>query len=319
MATRACPNCGSQYVASVRRCIDCDVVLVDEADPDAPLPTASPIGEGDQIGYELEGWGNQLKVTLDGMLDRAGIKRVWESGALVVPAAHEEEVDQLVATVEGGEVMALDEDGAQVAFEIEGLRPEELDDLDARLIAAHIAHAWDDAAALLVSEDDEDAVAAIIDEVMSDGTAEHRGDGLAATQALSDLYVAVDRLVKDPTERRLADRYITAAAALDGLGVPYGLAGADWQRLVDEASGLADDVRPPVDEDDDDENEDEAVDEPGGDEANDEANDETEDGTDTGDAPVDGDESADHDAAPSSVELARERARALRTRLHDFV
>ena len=30
MATRVCPNCGSQYVASVRRCIDCDVSLVDE-------------------------------------------------------------------------------------------------------------------------------------------------------------------------------------------------------------------------------------------------------------------------------------------------
>ena len=33
MATRICPECGAQYVASVRRCIDCDAMLVDEVGP----------------------------------------------------------------------------------------------------------------------------------------------------------------------------------------------------------------------------------------------------------------------------------------------
>ena len=82
MATRVCPQCGSQYVASVRRCIDCDVVLVDQpADADGSEPAtavgATPVNRGDEVAYELEGWSNQLKLSLEGMLDRASIRRVW--------------------------------------------------------------------------------------------------------------------------------------------------------------------------------------------------------------------------------------------------
>ena len=107
MATRTCPDCGAQYVATVRRCIDCDITLADEiltagapADDDA-VSSGAPVGAGDQIGYELDGWGNQLKVTLEGMLDRAAIGRVWEAGALVISVADEEAVDELIATLEG--------------------------------------------------------------------------------------------------------------------------------------------------------------------------------------------------------------------------
>jgi hypothetical protein len=339
MATRVCPNCGSQYVASVRRCIDCDVVLVDEVDPEAVEATAaSPIGDGDQIGYELEGWGNQLKVTLEGMLDKAGIRRVWESGALVVPADREEEVDQLIATVEGGDAVELDDDTPQVAFEIQGLRPEEIDDLDARLIAAHIAHAWNDDADLLVSEEDEEAVAAIIDEVMS---GEDVGDdgGLAVQDALSELYVAVDKLLKSPADRKLVTRYVAATDGLDGLGVPYGLSGDDWKSLVGEAQELAALVDPDVDPDpdpdgdgpgdvdgDDSGDDGDDVEATGGEptaEPDDDGGSDVEADTaagDDADEDIDEDEGdATEDEVPDRLEVARSKATALRTRLHDFV
>lgn len=225
MATRMCPQCGSQYVASVRRCIDCDEMLVDQPSESAEgeaTSSSTPLGDGDQVAYELAGWSNQLKVTLEGMLDKAGIRRVWEAGALVVPASDEAEVDVLVATVEGGDEVALATEVEQVAFEIEGLTADELVDLDARLIAAQIAHAWEDTGALLVAVDDEDVVAEMIDDVLSEEADEGGVDGLATHQALTELYVAVDKLLKDPTDGKLVRRYGAAAEQLDAGGCPTG-------------------------------------------------------------------------------------------------
>ncbi len=251
MATRTCPDCGAQYVATVRRCIDCDVMLADEpspvADTDADAGEAAsggaPVGGGDQLGYELEGWGNQLKVTLEGMLARAGIGRVWEAGALVVAAEDEAAVDELIATLEGGEVPELDDDVARVALEIDGLDPDGQDDLDARLLSEAIPHAWDNEGALIVAETDEDRVLEIIEESL-DHQADVGDDGLAAQAALSALYVSVDRLVKHPADPKLAASFGSAARSLVGLPVPYGFAAADWSELSDEAVALADLVAP---------------------------------------------------------------------------
>ncbi len=250
MATRSCPECGAQYVATVRRCIDCDVMLVDDAGPvadgEVPGSGASPVGSGDQVGYELEGWGNQLKVTLEGMLVRAGIGRVWEAGALVVSAADEDAVDDLIATLEGDDLPELSDEARMVALEIEGLDADGHAELDARLLAGSVAHAWDDEGALVVSEADEDRVLTLIGEVL-DGPAVDGDDGLAATDALSTLYVTVDRLAKHPHDRKPATAYVAAAKALDGLTVPYGFATSDWDDLVAEVDALAAAVRPHAD------------------------------------------------------------------------
>ncbi len=252
MATRTCPDCGAQYVATVRRCIDCDVMLADEAvSADHGDITASdaasagaPVGGGDQLGYELDGWGNQLKVTLEGMLDRAGIGRVWEAGALVVSAADEDVVDELIATLEGGEVAELGDDVARVALEIDGLDPDGQDDLDARLLASAIPHAWDNEGALIVAEADEARVLEIIEESLDHQADDDGVDGLAAQAALSAVYVSVDRLVKNPADAKLAATFGSAARSLVGLAVPYGFAAADWSELSDEIIGLADLVDP---------------------------------------------------------------------------
>lgn len=231
-------------MATVRRCIDCDAMLVDGTGPESEgeaVPSAgAPVGAGEQIGYELEGWGNQLKVTLEGMLARADIGRVWEAGALVVSSDDEEAVDDLIATLEGGDVAELDDETPRVALEIEGMDADDQAELDAQLLAGSVPHAWDDEGALIVAEADEDRVLAVIDEVLDGPPA--GGDGLAAQNALSALYVAVDRLVKSPHDRKLATAYVRAAAELDGLDVPYGFAAAEWSDLADEADRLADDV-----------------------------------------------------------------------------
>ena len=239
MATRVCPECGSQYVASVRRCIDCDVMLVDEvgADGEAAATVATPLGAGDQIAYELDAWGNQLRMTLGGMLDLAHIPYVWEVGALVVDAAHEAAVDEFVAAVEGGEAEELDDDVPQVAFELDGVTADELAELDAELIAGHIPHAWQETGELLVPESSEEAVTTMIEAVLNPPD-EALDDGLATHAALDTLYVAVDKLGKAPGDQKLVNRYVDAADGLDGLGVPYGLSGQEWDALLAQVAEL---------------------------------------------------------------------------------
>ena len=312
-------------MASVRRCIDCDVVLVDEVDPDAqPAATVKSAAVGDQIGYELAGWGNQLKVTLEGMLDRAGIRRVWESGALVVPAADEELVDELVATVEGGEVVELDTEASQILFEIQGLDADELADLDARLIAAHLPHAWDEEGSLLVAEADEETAAAMIDEVLA-GPRADEPDGLATHQALSRLYVAVDKLVKDPVDAKLAARYRDAAEGIADLSVPYGLSGQEWTDLTSAATELAELAGPPpADDDGSDGGEVEAADEDHDeDETEAVVDDEVEDAAEATESDQDEGDDADADDAdggePDRRSAARDAAVTLRNRLRELV
>ncbi len=242
MATRSCPTCGTQYVATVRRCIDCDASLVDDVaatdDAETSRSSAQPEARGRQLTYGLDGWGNQLKVTLEGMLDRAGIARVWEAGALVVPAVHEATVDRLIATLEGGEVTDIEDDLPRVALEIEGLDADRQADLDAKLIASGLAYAWDDEGDLVILEDDEEAVLAIIDDVLDDDTGDDDGDPLAGQAALSDLFVAVDRLLKKPGDPELAQPVSGAVKRVARLPVPYGFSGADWDELVAEGEDL---------------------------------------------------------------------------------
>lgn len=306
-------------MATVRRCIDCDAVLVDEVSSDdhgeAVASASTPLGAGDQIGYELEGWGNQLKVTLEGMLAKAGIGRVWEAGALVVAATDEDAVDDLIATLEGGELPELDDDIPRVALEIEGMDADDHAELDARLLAGAVPHAWDaEDGALIVAEVDEARVLAIVEEVL-DGASDD-GDGLLAQEALTALYVAVDRLVKNPHDRKLATAYRRAAAELPGLAVPYGFVAADWEDLIEAVRSLADDVAPHADPDpgagaSTETDEDDGDEDPDGEDPDDEV--------DEVDADLDEEDDDDEDEGLTAVESARRSARELRARLTDLV
>ncbi|MEO6988986.1 MAG: hypothetical protein ABI239_10120, partial [Aquihabitans sp.] len=276
----------------------CDANLVDDVipsdDAEPPRSSARPEASGNHLTYELEGWGNQLKVTLEGMLDRAGIARVWEAGALVVPAVHEADVDSLIATLEGGDVADVEDDLPRVALEIEGLDADRQADLDAQLMASGLAYAWDDEGDLVVLDDDEEAVLIIIGDVLDDEADDDDSDPLAGQAALSDLFVAVDRLVKKPGDPALARPVGEAVSRFDGLAVPYGFSGADWDALVAEGRDLVRLIDPTEDDQS-------------------EASDDEPDGDHPGD--VDDDQEVVQDTA-DQVAL---QAQALRDRLSDLV
>lgn len=254
MATRTCPSCGTQYVATVRSCIDCGEVLVGETTSvrSAEAKSTATVGDREFVGYELPGWGNQLKVALEGMLEREGVPRSWEAAVLRVPAEFESEVDRLIEVVEGTDLPEPDDEAPQVALEIEGLDADTYDELNRRLIAGSVAHAWNDEGDLLVAEADEARVLELIDAAF-EGADTGGGDDVDVQAVLSRLYVAVDRLMHRPDDHKRIDAYREAAEPLDGLGVPYGFEPAVWEEITGATAGLLALLDDPEDEDAEDE------------------------------------------------------------------
>ncbi len=263
MATRVCPSCGAQYVAAVSRCADCDIELVDamsdEVVESIGLGEADPADgdRADQMAYELHEWSGDARVVLDTMLTSENIPHVWETGTLVVRSADEERVDELVERVESTELPTLDPDADQVVYEISGWSQSQRADLESALLAEGIPHGIDENGDLVVLEADEERVEPILDrvdmedvltadEVAADGETEaeptapegEQDDGLAAQDAMSDLFVTADRLMKDPDDRDDSERLIAAADRAESLPLPYGFSPAVWSDIKSKAGEL---------------------------------------------------------------------------------
>jgi len=257
MSVRTCPSCGSEYLSTVDRCVDCDVELVDapaaeEAAADADAPAEEILTDGDQLTYELIGYANETKVYLDGMLTQAGVPHVWQAGDLLVRAVDRAVVDGLVEEASALEE-PLDPDD-EVVYEIVGFDEGQRSDLDAMLQAEDVEHSWDEQGDLVVRAADEDRAAAILDridmageltaeqvEASGDDTEEDTvdgEDGLAAQDAMSDLFVVVDKLMKDPDDKGLHESLAAGATRLGDLGTPFGFSKTNWSDLQSRASAL---------------------------------------------------------------------------------
>lgn len=246
MATRTCPDCSTQYLATVRRCIDCDVLLVDDpVGPDAVAELSEVDDHGDGHGtirMTLESWGNQLKITLDGMLQRRGIPHVWEAGDLVVSERFRSDLEELLASVEGREIDAGPAGreaptGELVSLDIEGLDADVRDRLDGLLMAADVEHAWGEDGGLVISTADETVVLELIDRAFeTDGGAD--AVGAEPQSVLTDLFVATDRLSRRIGDPRSEAEYRDAADAVQDCPIPYGFDPPAWDDLVATARTL---------------------------------------------------------------------------------
>jgi hypothetical protein len=217
-------------VAGVVECVECAVPLIDE------VPTAvDDVGDPDekQVVYELGEASNDERIELDRALRQAGIVHAWDAGALVVREADESRADAIV-----------EESGDEVAYELDDWTDDQRAQLVDRLAAAGVAHEWDEDGALVVGDADADHVESIIDgiefpdQLAPDDGANAGGDGLAASDALSELFVASDRLMHDPEDHEGVLSLVDAARMADSLAVPYGFAPAVWRGLVDSANEL---------------------------------------------------------------------------------
>jgi hypothetical protein len=244
---RWCALCGSAYLAGVAECVDCLVPLVEN-----PPLTTDDVGDdhGEQIAYEYDDLDADARFVIDRALAAAGIVHAWEGSSLVVAPYDSDEVDRVLDAAAdeldptGADVddVLVDEDAEQVVYDLEDWDADRRTELDGRLEAEGIAHAFDETGDLVVLAADEDRVDQLIDEIdfPDQLEADHSDDtsGLEAVEALGGLFVAADRLVHDPSDTEGTLAAVDAARKMEAMDTPFGFGPPVWKDLVERATGL---------------------------------------------------------------------------------
>lgn len=247
---------------------------------DGELVAAGDEG-GDWLAYELHEWSLESRVMLQQLLTVDKVVHSWQGTTLMVHESLEAQVDSLVDEVEETEKAKeaisrpIGPEDSLIAFELsewpEPLRAE----LVERLVQASVPHILDvgdavvvdaaggaaaggDAAGvrvhqvaeraevcdLLVREADEERVEVVIDDLLAREEEAHLEelDGLEVNSLLSDLFVACDRLRRDPGDPDGVRGVVANARRLVGVRTPFGFAAAHWRALRNSMGELLDSV-----------------------------------------------------------------------------
>ena len=248
--------------------------LVDLAEPvgddvggDDAGSGAAEDGAGEWLAYEFHEWSLESRVMLEQLLTVDQVVHSWQGTTLMVHESLEEAVDGLVEEVEETEeakeaiARPIGSDEPLTAFELadwpEALRGELME----RLVQARVPYVLDtegdtgpdtpdieathDAEAgpvcdLLVREADEERVDVVIDDLLAreEEADFEEMDGLEVNSLLSDLFMACDRLRRDPRDFDGLRGVMAHARRLSRVRTPFGFAAPSWRNLRTAAGDL---------------------------------------------------------------------------------
>ncbi len=191
----------------------------------------------DQLSYELDEWSTESRGLLDRLLTANAVNHAWQGGTLSVAPDDEGLVDELIGEVEATLLPALDPEAEKVVYEVAEWGPEDRADLTDALVEEGVRYVFDDMGDLVVVAMDEDRVDALIDE-LTDGDTEDEDDGPIATDVLSELFVAADKLRRSPRDFRAIGSARDQAAAVIALPAPYGFERRTWAQVGLRAGAL---------------------------------------------------------------------------------
>lgn len=133
----------------------------------------------------------------------------------------------------------LGDPGEEVAYDLTEWEDDQLSTLFDKLTEGGLDYLWD-GEELFVRAQDEDTADRIIEQVSYPDQLEEEGDdGDAGAHLLGDIFVAADRLQRDPEEHDAVAALLTLADAADEASVPYGLSDEVWKHLHERVEALA--------------------------------------------------------------------------------
>lgn len=206
-------------------------------------PSEEPTGgsTSGEIEYDCTPWAQQTRQVLRSLLTDNDIPHAWEGTVLVVPAAFEEQVDELVDGARSTARSSLGSARATLAYEVSPWSAAAQNSLVDDLVGAHIPHEWDSEGDLVVHEEDAGAVEEFI-EALGEPDGGDELDGIALHDRLSELFVMVDRLCRDGGDRKARKGVKRVYAGLENAAVPFGVEPEMWLRLHRAAAGLLDEI-----------------------------------------------------------------------------
>jgi len=217
------------------------------------------------LAYELHEWSLESRVMLQQLLTVDKVAHSWQGTTLMVHESLEEKVDSLVDEVDETErakeatSRPIGPEDSLTAFELaewsEALRAE----LVERLVQARVPHLLDtegdategdadqesepgEVCDLLVREADEDRVELVIDDLLAreEEAQFEELDGLEVNELLSALFVACDRLRKDPGDLDGVRGVVTNGRRIAGVRTPFGFLAPNWRTLRNSVGELLD-------------------------------------------------------------------------------
>ena len=199
--------------------------------------------DGEWLAYELHSWALEDRVMLRQLLTADKIVHSWQGTTLLVHFSLEEEVDSLIDDVEKADSRQIDIEDDLVAFELDEWSLELRSELLEHLTQARVAHmidSTDDRCDLLVREVDEERAELVIDDLLAREEKDDFDelDGLECNDLLSELFVACDRLQRNPCDPKGVLSAVNGARRLSRVRTPFGFSHADWRSLCTAARVL---------------------------------------------------------------------------------
>ncbi len=211
------------------------------ADPTTDERLRRRLGE-DRVEFDCAPWAGESRALLASLLDTEGVEHVWQGTTLTVHAGDAEFVDGLVDEVQAVATPSLAATAPRVVYEVGSWPVAFQTTLADALTAAELPYEWDESGDLVVYEEHEEEVEAILealpdpeesDEVIS------ADDGLVVHRVLDRVHAAATRLARDPQDPRAVLALDEAGAQVELLAAPFGFSSVEWRSFV----GLVSEVR----------------------------------------------------------------------------
>ena len=198
------------------------------------------------LEYDLHEWALEKRVMLQQLLTAEQVVHTWQGTTLHVHHSLEEAVDELIDEVEEVAEGRVDLGSEVTAYEMKELSDDMQNRLLENLAAAGIPYEIDEDGDLVVRVEDEERTEAVIIELQARaGEADLvEMDGLELNELLSALFVACDRLRRNPRDADGVLEGLDSARQVAQVRTPFGFSAVDWraaraaaERLVEMLEG----------------------------------------------------------------------------------
>ncbi len=187
-------------------------------------------GQPEAVEYDCSPWAGETRRILRSVLLEREIPHAWEGTVLVVPLDFEEEVDEIVDIVAATARSSLGSARSTVGYDVSAWSAASQNRLVELMVDRTVPHEWDAEGDLVVHEEDAEVTEELISELGEpDGAGEL--DGLVLHDRMGRLFVAADRLARDPHDSSGTRDLDASFADLEHAAVPFGVEAETWLEL----------------------------------------------------------------------------------------
>ncbi len=189
-----------------------------------------------KVHYDVSAWSFDQRAELSEALAEAELPHAWDGEEVVVPEVVEAQVDALFDELDkalGPFPIALEDDAESTEFGLDEWSDADRTVLTEALVASEVPHRWE-GTTVLVAADAEHAVDDLLDAIEAGELLGDGGDAEVAPPdgALSTMFLAADRLAKDPMDAGARTDLLDLAPQVDAKTPPYGMAHRPWGGAV---------------------------------------------------------------------------------------